>query len=63
MPQALTFCPECLRDLEITEPGGIDAKCNYCGEGFCAYHIGLHLQEVHNIRPPERTKRDGKKES
>ncbi len=63
MPQALIFCPDCIRDAEIAEPGGIDVKCAYCNEGFCVYHISLHLQEMHGIRPPERVKREGKKET
>ncbi len=64
MPQALIYCPDCLRDMEIAELRGIDAKCVHCGEGFCAYHIGLHLQDKHNIRlEPERVKREGKKET
>lgn len=61
---ARMYCPDCLRDMEIAELRGIDAKCVHCGEGFCAYHIGIHLQDKHSVRlEPIRINPEGKKET
>jgi hypothetical protein len=62
MTYALIYCPDCLQDIEIDELRGIDARCVHCGEGFCAYHIGIHLQDKHSIRlEPKKMKLEGEK--